>query len=100
MDPKAILLGSPAGFFIKENMVRWYLEKHPKGGPSGLGEPVLLHLEWADGSQDQGDDIHIHGGQNARFAKIQGVEKEEKIRIVTIESDSKSRMCTFRLFLL
>ena len=37
MDPKAILLGGPAGFFIEENMVRWYLEKHPKAGPSEIG---------------------------------------------------------------
>lgn len=30
-------MGGPAGFFIEENIVRWYIEKHPKAGPSEIG---------------------------------------------------------------
>lgn len=37
IDPKAVLLGGPAGFFIEENIVRWYVEKHPKAGPAEIG---------------------------------------------------------------
>ena len=37
IDPEAVLLGGPAGLFIEENIVRWYIEKHPKAGPSEIG---------------------------------------------------------------
>ena len=37
IDPVAVLLGGPAGLFIEENIVRWYIEKHPKAEPSEIG---------------------------------------------------------------
>ena len=37
IDPEAVLLGGPAGLFLEENFVRWYIEKHPKAGPSEIG---------------------------------------------------------------
>ncbi len=37
IDPEAVLLGGPAGLFLGENFVRWYIEKHPKAGPSEIG---------------------------------------------------------------
>lgn len=37
IDPEAVFLGGPAGLFIEENIVRWYIEKHPKAGPSEIG---------------------------------------------------------------
>ena len=31
-----MLLGGPSALFIEENMVRWFLEKHPKASPSEI----------------------------------------------------------------
>ena len=45
IDPEAVLLGGPAGFFIEENIVRWYIEKHPKAGPAEIGFVNSIPME-------------------------------------------------------
>lgn len=36
VDQAAVSSGGPAGLFLEENFVRWFIEKHPKASPSEI----------------------------------------------------------------
>ena len=69
-----------------------------KGRPSGLGEPLRIHLGRPEEHEDQGDDLRVDGSQNAAFAEIQGVEIRLNSGKTPIECGFKARMCTLGFF--